>query len=433
MAVTTTWETILDRLLNEVQGLGLKASGTATSATQTVTTVDARIAAGGDNQVSTRYEGRFLYIPSATAANQLRSILNIDTVESTAVTTITVADTYDATFTDVSFYILADTPSALLAIANKALQGLHFDGESPLAHGPLDHDMQVSGASNWTATNSTAAKVTTAASVWSMAQAMTVTDGGSGGGYVESALNPVTAGESVMIHLIAKGDGRLEVLDASSNELASMEFDSETWTYGWYQLSVDVSQIKFRLVSDDASGVTTWQGAWFTREESLFRLPTGLSGNRISIEGLSVARFWETTTGEGVGQWYAGDSPLYTSLKRGTDWQAPPRKGDANPRLIRLLRGMSRSEPLFVLSKSPYSAPYGIASTLSTLASTTICPEDLIVAKMKEIIGKQYAEVWPQMAEEGRAELVAQLATYEEEGERPPEYSGFSRAFSTRR
>lgn len=432
MATTVAWNTVFDRLVdNEASGFGMLITGTATISTNQITTLDARVAASGDNQVSQKYEGRIVYIPSAAAADQIRSVLNIDTNETTGVTTITVVGpVFTATSTDVDIYILAEDPDVIRNLGNKALQELHFEAEVPLRHFPDDADMQESSTSNWTGT-ATPAKTTTADSVWSMARAMTVTDGGAGGQYVESDLYPVHSGKQVSVYLIAKGDGRLDVLDASDNVVESISFDTEQWVYGRTQFTPNVDQVKLRLVSVAAGGVVTWQGAWGVREtDTVFRLPSWM-GNRLAVKNVTRASFWESVTGDDL---YASDSAIYSSLKQGTAWQPLKRTADANVRMVRLMHRYSTfwNDALFVIVDCPYSAPYGIAATLDSFTATTVCPEDLLLAAVKRNIGRTYQQTWPELEVQGTAELTAQQTTTEMANYDPPERSGFSMAFSRR-
>ena len=165
MPTTVTGTVLLDQMLDDVPELGIKFVGTATASGQTVTTDNAIINRGGANKPATDLQGRFLYIPGETGDDQIHSITTVSVAASTGLTTITTLDSYDSTTTDGTMYILAVHPDVLRNLFNDALELEYTDITLPLTPEIVDGDMQTSDVTNWSDTNATGTKVTTASNV----------------------------------------------------------------------------------------------------------------------------------------------------------------------------------------------------------------------------------------------------------------------------
>jgi hypothetical protein len=302
----------------------------------------------------------------------------------------------------------------------------------PLAHGPIDFDMQASGITNWTANSGTPfAKQTTAAQVL-RGRSGVLTDAGSGGDYTDSALYPIHGGNSGNMYFIAKADtgtGKFITLDGSGNIQASVSITSEDWVLGWKRVDFDSTDELWRLRAQAvaASDSVDIDSFWFVKEHDYYfdlsRTP-GWITSLDHVVGVSVARprvQAETDT-------YQFGSVEYEELREGEDFYFQRQHADANPTGVFILKQKYMTEPLFLNVSCPWTSPYGVARAYTAETDSTECMRDLHLAQCKILLAERYGgKKWAQVVgEQGRKEklaLISQVAQKPAE----PRRSGWAR------
>ena len=391
----------VDQLVDDVEGAGLKFTGTYTSSGLIFTTTDPEPARGGDVTASTRFKGAFAFFPSATSANKIRQIVSHTTATGTATFTTT-GPNYNATGTSVVGYLLFEHSDILRNYANDALEHSRVEVRVPLMHGPASGDMQGDDVdTDWTETNATDTVQTTSSEVFQNAQSLVVTDSGSAGGYTQSALERIGQGRTVTMFGIVKSDtgtSTLIALDGSGNEQDSVLTTQEEWMLLKKRVTFDAAdeQIRLRLEGTTASAEGDWQAAWYVKEDvPMFSAPAWFT-ERHRIIG--IQRKTAMIAGSEADTWYAG-SGEYVSL-RGNDDPDPQYKvyrygADASRWQIAILDKSLLTEPLYILVDAPWSAPYGTDATFSSDTSTTNMPQDEFMAAWKVEIAKAKNEFDP--------------------------------------
>ena len=385
----------LDQLLDEVDGLGIKLTF-ATVTAGGCTTTDARINQMGADLATSRYAGRFI----SNASGDVRSITTISVPASGVVTITHAGGDWTTNGSPSTGYIRAIWPETLRSLSNDALG--HIPGECfiPLYHGPTDADMQLAGVSNWSDTNATSAKQTTAAEVLTAARSMSVTLS-AGSGYTQGGLVNMGQSERGTAFAIAKADtgtGILRVLDNGSNTVESVSFSQEDWVFlkKSFTLGSDDEGARLRLLGTDNLDQIDWQGAWIVKtNQHYFNLPTWID-ERFKVKAVT---HWRLLTAAGTDAWLAADYEE-ERLREGIDYHLIVRQANANPSGVRIdaSRADLMTEPLFLVVEAPYSAPYGVSAIFAADSDTNPCPPHLLVPYMKHLLGLHYPAVWPELA-----------------------------------
>lgn len=404
MATSTTWTTILDYILDKVEDLGYKFTGTSTSGVATTTTTDAELNKGGTAAATARFANAILYIPTGTGVNQIRSVTTISV--SGATTTITGLGNFDATYTSVAHYLLALSPDWLRRQGNNALRDITVECMEWLVHGPASANMQGSTVdADWTESGATDTVQTTAAEVAFGQQSLVVTAAGAGD-YTQSALAPLGQGRRVRLHGIVKADtgtAILRALDGSGNVQDSIQTTQEDWVYLSKTVSFDSAdeQIRLRLVASAASDSLDCNLAGYVKEGiRRFPLPSYLD-ERFKIKAVCQAIFHEA--GSEADTWLY-DSMEEKRLAEGEDYRFVSRMADANPHAIVFEPHIDLTQPYYLIIEAPYDSPYGVSTTFTADTSTTYCPLLLIAPYVMMLIGRAHPSTWPGLAEAGEAE-----------------------------
>lgn len=414
MATSTSFTTILDQLLDNIPGLGWKFTS-ASITTTTVTTNNPEVMKLGTEAPSERYTGLFIYVPSAAAADMVRAVenLSVAAVGASNVATITHSGPHTATGTTVTCYLLGLHPDTLRNLANDALEDLYLECAIPLGHGPADWHMQGSGVTDWTATNSTRTKQTTSSEVWMGARSLSVTNSSANGKVRSAALN-MGHGESGTMFGIGRpdtsGTATLRVVDQDGNTVEDVDFTQEDWTFVRRRFTLGSTDegILLDLIGSGASEQIEWQAAWVTKDgNNVFRLPSYLD-ERFKIKGVAVARFHRMGNEEDT---YLADAVTFDLLREGIDFSFINRMADANPHMILIHAGYESllQQPLFLVFSSPYSAPYGVAVTISADSDTSVCPAQVWLAKCEYLLGERYADSFPGLQARAENDLNQRL------------------------
>ena len=401
MATATTGTTVIDQLGDEIPGLLWKFTGTATSGGATVTTTNPEINKLGSNAATDRFSSLFLYIPTGTAGtDDVHSVTTISVSAATA--TITTLGNYGATYTNAAMYLIGIHPDIFRRLLNDALEKIHVECIEWLVHGPSSANMQGSSVdADWTESGASDTVQTTASEVAFGQQSLVVTDSGSAGGYTQSALAALGQGRRVRLHGVVKADtgtSILRALDGSGNVQDSISTTQEDWVYLSKTVGFDSAdeQIRLRLVASAASDSGDWNLAGYVKEGIYrFLLPSYMD-ERFKVKAVCRAIFHET--GSEADTWLYDSMELETLVEE-RDYRYVTRQTDANPHAIVFEPHIDlMSYAYCVLIDAPYSAPYGVASTLSADTGTSYCPLHLWVPYCKHLIGLRYGQTFPELA-----------------------------------
>lgn len=407
MTATCTGTTALDQLLDEVVGLGIKFTGTATASGQTVTTNSPIINRGGANKPPTDLQGRYLWIPSETGDDRVHSITTVSVAASTGVTTITTLDTYDSTTTAGTMYVLAIHPDILINLLNDGLEVEYTDITLPLSADITDGDMQTSGVTNWSDTNATSSKVTTAANVLYGVRGLRVLNSGANGYTATAAASRIARGKTFRVWAIVRADvgtAVLTVVDTSGNSLASVEYSEENWGLVWVDMSPGstIEEVKFRLGGSGASDDTYWAAVGYYRPDEMnLDLPSWADAKH-KVKALSVAEFRGTTDSTA----YQARSRSLRRLDEGVDWRYVNEGASLHPDYIELLRRDLLSDmPLYLTGTRPRS-DFGTLTSGGDMSDTVYIELQVWKERAKQLLGERYPAAFPGMAEIAAGKLA---------------------------
>ena len=230
-----------------------------------------------------------------------------------------------------------------------------------------------------------------------------------GSGYATSTTVRAGQSEGVIGYALAKADtgaAIFRLLDDAGNTLESVSFTQEDWLLLRKQaaLEPDDEGVIIRILGTDNLDQIDVQAAWLVFPNlNTFPLPSWLD-ERFKLQGVSVAYYMQG--GRETDTWLARNV-TYELLKEQDDYRYINRQGDANPYEIEILNPVYRDRPLFLEIDCPASAPYGVATSFTTDAITTIVPPHLFLAGFKEWIGDTYG--FKEAAELGRKEFKARV------------------------
>lgn len=403
MSTSSTFEAALDQLLAEAKwgpaiedGLGLKITASAAGGNVVVTTTHPELNRLGASVPLNRLQGWYIW---ATVNDQERSITTLSVSGGTA--TITGSGTNFTATSSTTFYILRFSIDFIRDLFNDGLNDMTVECMLPLMHGPTDGDLQDSDTvdASWTESNATDVPQTTAAEVWIGARSLVVTDSGSGGGYAESGNIRVGRGKRSTMHAIGKSDegtSALRAVGGVSGTLETVSFTQEDWLYIKKDVTAGSSDegITLRLLESTASAAGDWQFAWIVKHDSyVFRLPSWADA-RFRIKAISYAEF--LASGDEADTWLA-DSVQFKRLREWEEYEYVSHEAAANPHMVILKPYQDMTRPYFVHIECPWSAPYGVSALLTTIATATLCPLNLLIPYAKKLLGKrggqQFAEI----------------------------------------
>lgn len=381
----TVYSEALDQLLDQVStaeaALGLKFTAASITATG-ITTNDPEINKLGAEGSLDRWVNRFLYVPSALAADRVRSLKSSSTAA--GVTTILHNGPNTATGSAATAYILALHPDLLMAYANDALEKRLIELPYPVGQGPADRFFEKTTDADWDDTNASDEKQVTSTEVLFGARTMKVLDDGSGGGYVtQAAFERVGDGKAVNFFAIAKGDvgtSALDVIDGAGNEQVSVEFNPEAWLFIAKRVQFDAGDVLFktRLEGVTAAAEADWNAVWYVKEGVTdFMLPSWMD-KRTGIKAVIQLGF--KVPGIAADTWLA-ESVVRTTLQERLDWDYLRFGADVNPNWITIKKPRLLSEPMFLLVNCKASAPYGVDQKFSAYDGTNVLLQDELVAQ----------------------------------------------------
>ena len=428
MADSITGTNIIDQLIDEVDGLGIKFTGTATASGVVVTTTDPVVGAGGADSPSTKFLNGFVYIPAETGADQVHTILSHATVEATGVTTFTVlGPNYDSTTTDGTMYLISIHPDTLRSLINDGLERIYTDFRAGIATGPDDGDFQADNTTSWPdSVQITVTKTTTSSEVFSGLKAGDLAYADDTG-YTESTRINVGTSSQVLMWAIAKadvGEGWFKLGNASAVNIKTITFTQEIWLLLMAEAQIPATdeQVRIFWANDNDvfdNDVVHVQEAHVQRiGKALIKAPSWVD-ERFKQIGLSMG---VPTTPGSEADTYEAEMIDYQRLQEGVDYRYQNRRGDLSPHHFQILREDVTRYPLFVEGQRPYS-DFG---TLTADTSTTTAPLHMIVARCKWLLSDRYPE-FPGMKEDAERAIAGMAAIRQTEP--PPERTKSRRMF----
>lgn len=255
-------------LLQEVlRKLGQDAMGTATGGTTTTlidTSADSPFTTADDSNL---FKNQWLYIHTGTHAATERRVTTY-TPSSQQLTIPAVTGAVDTT----DQYLVAGVRWAQLVTAlNRALtERLVYWTRSPLTL-VADGDMETSGTSDWTASNATVTKNTSAGNVWGGTQALSVVTTAADG-YARTTSINVNSNQTYTLQAMcrratATGVPKLVVWDATNSAAISLSTTASTAQYDgfdWQRLTSTFTtpgscrQVQVRLQDETTTATSYW-------------------------------------------------------------------------------------------------------------------------------------------------------------------------------
>ena len=407
---TITLSNILDQLVDEVRGgamaedgLGIRLGGTTTvNAASTFTTTSQELYRLSTNAPSTRLQGWYSFVGDDAAADQIRMIESHSVAAAAAanVTTVTHAGPNTSAGTSTAHWLLRIHPGHLIALINDALELELADITLPVVQG-TDWDMQTSGVTNWTDTNATSSKVTTAANVLYGVRGLRVALSGADG-YSASPLVRIPRGQQVRVWAIGRADvgsAVATVVDGSGTTLTTMSHTEENWTYMWEDLSPGstAEEIGFRLGGDGASDDTYWAAIGVeVQDQQVFQLPAW-ADERFKVKSLALARFLGATDS---GQNRQALSRELYSIMEGSDWRYISEHPSVNGYWVEIeRRWLDYNSPYFISGKPPYSY-FGTFTvpdedTAAAVTETSTIPLHIVISRCKWLLAERYGALFP--------------------------------------
>lgn len=381
-----TRRSIRQRVIQECQ-LGFNSTSTSGSATTVVDTVRLQNT-GADSR---NHVGFFINRPAAAAAAD-----NVRTVTSYAGSTGTLthqgANYTNSPTTEVYELIKWIHPDDLNSAINRAMEKLWYETWLPLSLVD-DYDMEASGVSNWTVTNATQQKITTAG--WYGDQALEVTTT-SANGYTQSNSVPVKPGAfgfaGVTVAASASGDKfEFTVWDVTNAAAIGSVVEETTMLRHNVNVSFTVPdgcyQVALRLGAEASGDIAVYDNAILhVQHQNRFNAPTWLTQRE---QLLSVR--WQVNLGSPVTNSssqsaypeYAVDWPEVTIAELEID-----PTGTVPMRIV--LADYASSYPVWVQAHRNYATFTADTST----GGTTDANEDYVVAAVKvevyEILNARY-------------------------------------------
>jgi hypothetical protein len=350
--------------------LGSYASGTASGGSTTTIADDDNVSFAGNSSTPSPdlWEDAWVYPTSGTESGNTRRVTSTGFAPASGTLTVTPAWASGPSAGH-TFEVYGHLqPEVMHDCINRTLRRIHHPHLFPLTL-VTDGDMEASGTSSWTASNSSLAKNTTAANILSGggAQALSVTTT-SANGYGASAAIPVEEEAGYFVRAsfrdVAAGTTpKLVVYDATN----SAEINSETWVTGGngaIEISFDTPDacraINLRLQVVENSKVVYWDNVVLLENgRSIYPLPSSILNPEAEIIEVYHATGDERPTHQRV------EIPW-------TDWEVLPDFVGANQFAI-VLTGGTRNGPVWVHARRRYDE-------LSADTGTTAADLDWVVS-----------------------------------------------------
>lgn len=392
MATTSTFTTLLDQLLDDIPGLGWSFT-TASIAAGSVTTNDQEIMRLSTNAPSDRFQGLFLYIPSAATADEIRSVTTTSVAAPAAsnVATLTHAGPNTATGTTATAYLLAIHPDILRRLSQDALEREWTDYLVPLSHREFDdYDVQANNVTSWSDTvDATPTKVTDDTHVYEGLRALRVLNNGANG-YSESVSMLVSANRTYLAWGIGRSAvGTVGITVRGSADISSVTTTESRFQYLWTTGDTGSNEsVTLRVGGSGASDDGYWGGFGFQLiDDTVIHLPSW-ANQRKKVRGLYRAHF-SCESASGVHDAFSRD---LIPLKEGIDWEFKVNAASVWSGRIEVERRWL-SYPLWIAGSRPHSD----FETISTDASTTSLDFHTWLARFKQLLGEKYRAQWPDL------------------------------------
>ena len=394
MTTATTRQAIRRELYNRIPGLaftGTAASRTSTTLTHTQAFQDSTL---GNNH----YRGYYLYMPDDTAADQVRKIASH--VASTGVVT-TAGPAWGVT-TDLDYEVVGLLhPDEINNAIIRALNRIYFETAVPLSPEITDGDMDANNTTSWTSvgTPNTKSKVTTAAKVFSGIRSLRVLNDTAGEGVQSTTVRGFSTNGNERVYVSAVvhcdvGTAELHLYNVTgSASIASVTSTEEGWAHLWLDvdsLPTGCEEIAVQMIGTQDTADLYWSHVVLYRMDRMqLALPTWCD------DTWKLSRLREMRYGKNISNQSRGGYDDATS-RVPHDWYQPsmfalePYHLEANPYAVQLFRPLPRNE-LWVQGQRPWSD----LETLSTDASTTLAPLELLYAYAKEELAKVLYKRYP--------------------------------------
>lgn len=411
MTTATTRQTIRRELYSRVAGLG--AAFTASSVTATTVT----IAALDDTTVAiNQYRGYYLYRPEVAAADQVRKITTVS--PSTGQVVHGGANYADTSNTVVELVGLLH-PDEINNAITRALKRIYHEYAVPLSGRITDGDMDANNTTSWTdvGTPATKAKSTTAAKVFSGIRALRVLNDAAGEGVQSVSVRGFPAGSYAYAHAVVHADvgtAELHLYNVTgSASIASVTSAEEGFVHLYVKAQVPsgCEELALRLLGTENNADIYWNHAvLYLSEDRMFPAPSWLD-EPWKFMKLREMRYRRALSSQANGGYDAAYS------REPHDWRQPqafmlePYHQDTNPYTIQLMRPVPSNE-LWIVGKRPFFD----TDTLSTDASTTLAPLELLYAyatdELADILMLRYPneQRWKQLKSQAQLRIDAETS-----------------------
>ncbi len=395
-ALQPTGLEILDQLIDEVEGFGVKFT-TATIAAGSVTTNDPRIVANV-NSSGNAYVNQSLYVPTAAGADLVRSLDEGASVTSGVATLPHLGPATAVNGSPVTAYILGMHPSTVWNLINDGLSEEYFLQKQPLSLVP-DPGFD-DGVSNFGAgTNATIVTETTASLVFQgSASGKVVVTAADGFVPLGTAVpNPVNGlvFAAMISRLTSTGTARLMLTDGSGTEVESVTHTETAWTYSWLQANSSAETLLLRLGSPSSAATFYVDDLWLLYPQDRYMYLPSHANARYKIRSVERSGFAAMGSSSGTARAFSRET-----VKLGDrDFRYTEYDQDANPYAIEFSENVLRY-PLWVT----YERPFSDIDTITVGQDPTNCPQKQIVARCKLLLGMRH-DTWPRLEAQARSEI----------------------------
>ena len=412
MTTATTRQAIRRELYNRIPGLAF----TGTAASITGSTITDTIAFQDSSLGNNHYRGYYIYRPDVAAASQVRKI--VSHVNSTGVLThggATWADTTDLDYEIVGLLHPDEINNAII----RSLHRIYFETQTVLYGRVTDGDMDANNTTSWTdVLTPTKSKVTSAGNVLTGLRALRVLNADAALEGVQSVtMRGFPANSWVYVHAAMRadvGEGRLQLYDVTnSTALATVTCSEEAWSHLWlkYQLGSTTEEIAIRLLGTADLADIYWDHvACYVAEDRVLPAPSSLDDPWKFLK-LREMRYTRSVSSQSNGGYDAAYSRSPQDWSQPSAFNLEPFHLETNPYQIQLHRPIPSNE-LWVQYKRPWSD----TETLSTDASTTLCPLEMLYAyatqELAQVLVKRYPndERWRMLMSEADAKVEAETS-----------------------
>lgn len=271
---TTTFEVLrqdVGRLLFPWLYLTTTTNSSDGSTTTFLKTGTQLVLADGTIRDGDYYDSAWAGFPDNTAPDREGLISGLSV--SSAIATVTFGPAFASAPNSTQVEIHGVPPSVIEDAINEFLRNQREEAWHPVSL-VADAGMEASGVTDWTDSDATSSKVTTAANVIFGRQALRVANS-SAGGYTRTASIPVRPYQNYILAAIAQaavGTARLQAYDVTN----SVAIDAKTTDDEVHQVIAFTFQapsgckeLQIRLVGDEATADIYWDNLWLLHHASL--------------------------------------------------------------------------------------------------------------------------------------------------------------------